>query len=327
MYRKKINGIRLFCSLAMLGIIGSMNAQIKPTSSTVIPGTYSEVSLKQNKIPESQVVRGEDIVWKRDVYRIVDLQKNQNGALYYPTEPNGDQKNLFYTLFELIANNQVTAYKYVDGTEIFTDEYVLKFKDLLKNYDIPFKEKKDPKNTKNSIFDVQSIDIPCSEVTQYYVKEIYFLDQRTSSMNVKTVAICPILSRDDAETGEVRTFPMFWVPFESIRTYLSQMPLSADTLNSANQISAYDFFNQRRYQGDIYKVSNLRNQNIKQYCKTPEAIKAEQERLEKELQNIGNTLWEPSQRALREAEELQKAEELKKAREIKKPKLGKIKKE
>jgi len=303
MYRKKMNGMLIVGTLIIFGMTGSLNAQNIPTSPTEIPGSYDDVSLKQNKVPEAQAVRGEDIVWKRDVYRIIDLHKIQNGGLYYPAEPNGDQKNLFTTLFELVASNQVTAYEYFDGREVFTDKYVLKVKDMLKSFDIPYKEKRDPKDAKNSIFEIDGLeDIPSAEVIQFYVKEIYFLNQRNSSMEVKTLALCPILSRED-EMGVVRTFPMFWVTFESIRPYLSQMSISADSLNSATNLSVYDFFNQRRYQGDIYKVSNLKNQNIKEYCETPEEVKAEQERLEKELSNIGSSLWEPSQRALREAEE------------------------
>jgi len=307
MYRKRINGILIIGTLVIFGMTGSLNAQNKPTSPAEVPGSYSDVSLKHNKVPEAQAVRGEDIVWKRDVYRIIDLHKIQNGGLYYPAEPNGDQKNLFTTIFELVAYNQIPAYEYIDGREVFTDKYGVDIKALLKGFDIPFKEKKDPKDTKKSIFDIDGTDIPSAEVIQFYVKEIYFLNQRNSSMEVKTMALCPILSRED-EVGEVRTYPMFWVTFESIRPYLSQMSIAADSLNSATSLSVYDFFNQRRYQGDIYKVSNLRNQNVKEYCKTPEEVIIEQARLEKELSDIGSSLWEPSQKALREEEETQKAE-------------------
>jgi len=313
MYRKKIKDILIICTLTIFGITGTLNAQIKPASSTEIPGSFSEVSLKNNKVPESQKVRGEDVVWKRDVYRIIDLKVGQNGALYYPVEPIGDQMNLFSKIFEVIANNKIAAYEYLDGREIFTDQYIIKFKELLKRFEIPFKEKNDPNKINSSIFDIEGTDIPSAEVTQFYVKETWFLDQRNSSMKVNVVALCPILSRED-EVGELRTYPMFWVPFETIKPYLSQMSIAADSLNSANVMSAYDYFNQRRYQGDIFKVSNFRNQNIMAYCKTPEAIKAEQERLEKELNNIGSSLWEPSQKLLREEKEARKAKENKGSR-------------
>jgi gliding motility associated protien GldN len=318
MYRKRKNGILIICALVIFGISGNLNAQNVPASATENPGSFSEVSLKKNKVPESQIVRGEDVVWKRDVYRIVDLKSGPNGALYYPIEPNGDQMNLFTLLFDLIANNKIAAYEYLDRREIFTDQYIIKFKDLLKRFEIPYKERNDPKKLNSTIFEIDGIDIPSAEVTQFYLKEIWYLDQRNSSVKVKTVALCPILTRED-EVGEVRTYPMFWVPFETLRPYLSQMSIAADSLNSANRLSVYDYFNQRRYQGEIYKVSNLKNQNIKEYCKTPEAIKVEQERLENELKNIGTTLWERSQREIREEAEIQKLNQRKASvKEIKK---------
>ncbi|MCE5174615.1 MAG: gliding motility protein GldN [Bacteroidales bacterium] len=307
MYRKKINGILIICTIVIFGMTGGLNAQNKPASSTENPGSFSEVSFKKSKVPESQLVRGEDILWKRDVYRMIDLKKGQNGALYYPVEPIGDQMNLFSLIFDLVANNKVTAYEYIDGREIFTDTYAIKFKDLLKRFEIPYREKNDPKKANASIFEIDAVDIPSSEVTLYYVKEMWYLDQRNSTVKARPMALCPILVRDD-EMGETRTYPMFWIPFESLKPYLSQVPVSADSLNSATRLSAYDYFNQRRYEGDIYKVSNLKNQTIMQYCKTPEAIKAEQERLEKELSQIGTTLWETSQKQLLEEANLRKAQ-------------------
>jgi gliding motility associated protien GldN len=311
MYRKKVNDILIICTLIILGIASELNAQnIQTSSSTENFDSFSEVSLKKNKVAEPQQVRSEDIVWKRDIYRIVNLKNGQNGVLYYPVEPIGDQMNLFSMLFDLIANKKIAAYEYLDGREIFTDQYVIKFKDLLKRFDIPYKEKNDPKKANSIIYEIEGSDIPSAEVTAFYLKEIWFIDQRSSSIKVKTVALCPILTRED-EVGESRTYPMFWIPFETLRPYLSQMQISADSLNSAKNRSLYDFFNQRRYKGEIYKISNLKNQNIREYCKTPEAIKAEQDRLEEELKNIGSSFWEPSQKLLRRKSDSQNAKDKK----------------
>ena len=42
----------------------------------------------------------EDVVWRRDVYRELNLNDNANAALYYPVEPLGSQMSLFtYLLF------------------------------------------------------------------------------------------------------------------------------------------------------------------------------------------------------------------------------------
>jgi len=299
MYRKRIIGIFVICTLVTFGLPDNTNAQNRTASATEISGLDAEVSLKKNKVPESQPIRWEDVIWEREVYRLIDLSIGQNAALYYPIEPSGDRMNLFSMMFDIVANEKVAAYEYIDGKEVFTDQYAIKFKDILKRFEIPYKLVSNLKKANDSIYEIEAGDIPSSEVTLFYIKELWYLDQRNSSLKVKTLALCPVLIRED-ETGETRRLPMFWIPFESLKPYISQIPITADSLNSASRLSIYDYFNQRRYKGDIYKVSNMKNQTIWDYCKTPEAIKAEQERLEKGLENIGSTLWEPSQKQLKE---------------------------
>ena len=61
-------------------------------------------------------------------------------------------------------------------------------------------------------------------------------------------------------------------------------------------------------------MSNLLNQNIMDYCTTPEEIAAEQQRLEKELKDITEGLWEEphSQAVEREKEAKQQEKSSKK---------------
>lgn len=306
MNMNRIKGLLLACTLSLTTIGFCQTTPAKQTT-TSDPGAFPEVSFKKSKIAENQQTRGEDVLWKRDVYRMVDLLNGLNGALYFPIEPTAERQNLFCTIFTLLAEGRLTAYEFLDGREIFTDAHTLKFKNLLESSEIPFKEKADPKKPNSFIYDIDAIDIPSSEVTLFYVKEVYYLDQRNSTMRIKTVAICPVLVRVD-ETGETRKKPLCWIPFEILKSSLSQIPVSADTINSVNRMNAYDFFNQHRYKGEIYKVSNLRNQSLYDYCRTPEDFTKEQLRLEKELKDMSEKLWEPSQRDLREAEALKEAE-------------------
>lgn len=303
MYRKPFNSILIVCTLVIFGFTDVIQAQSIPVSET--PGSFSDVSLKRSKVPESQPLRGEDVLWQRDVYRMLDLTNGQNAALYYPVQPIEDRMNLFSMIFDAVANGKLTAYEFLDGREVFTDSYAIKFKAILKKFEIPYKEKNDPKKINASIYEIDPDDIPSADVTLYYLKEIYYLDQRNSSIKIRTLALCPVIVSTD-EMGERRTKPMFWIPFETLKPFISQISTAADSLNSATRLSVYDFFNQRRFKGDIYKVSNMKNQSLMEYCKTPEDMKAEQLRLEKELKDINNTLWEPSQKALREEEALQK---------------------
>lgn len=306
MNTNRIKGILIACVLISAVTSYGQTAPTKQVTSGD-PGSFPEVAFKKSKMAETQQTRGEDVLWKRDVYRMVNLLDGLNGALYFPIEPTAERQNLFCTIFSMVADGRLTAYEYLDGREIFTDAYALKFKDLLKRFEIPYKEKADPKKAGAFIYDIDAVDIPSAEVSLFYVKEVYYLDQRNSTLRVKTMAVCPVLIRTD-ETGLTNKYPMCWIPFETLKGALTQIPVSADTINSVNRMNAYDFFNQHRYKGDIYKVSNLRNQSLYDYCKTPEDITKEQTRLENELKNMSDKLWEPSQRDLREAEAQKEAE-------------------
>ena len=55
----------------------------------------------------------EDVVWRRDIYREIDLTKDANAGLYYPVQPEGKQMNLFTYIFKLIWNCFVSLFLYL----------------------------------------------------------------------------------------------------------------------------------------------------------------------------------------------------------------------
>lgn len=252
------------------------------------------LSAEGNKLPAERSLSADQIVWQRDVYRMIDLSKEQNAPLYFPPQPDGLRKNLFSLLFEEVANGNIEVYDYVDGKELFTAEYRVKFDDLLNRFWIPYEQVPHPKHPKDTLYRVETADVPSNEVTLYYIKESYFLDATTSSIRIKPICFCPVLVRED-EMGEMRRYPLFWVPFDGVRELLSTHSLSTSSYNAAMRSTLYDYFYGRHYQGDIYKVYNLQNQNIMDYCSTPEEIEAERQRLEKELTTMTESLWIESQ--------------------------------
>mgnify|MGYP006961001021 FL=1 len=67
----------------------------------------------------------EDVVWRRDIYREINLEEDANAGLYYPVEPVGSQMNLFTYIFKLMMRGDIKAYEYrLDGNEVFTDSAV-----------------------------------------------------------------------------------------------------------------------------------------------------------------------------------------------------------
>lgn len=226
-----------------------------------------------------------EVVWKRDVYRTLDLEKDQNAVLYYPVEPIGEQMNLFTLLFKLLLNDEIPAYEYLlDGTEQLTVENKVKVQDLLDRFGV-FYEEKDGK------FSVDNSDIPSSEVLSYFIKESSYYDQRTATYQTRITALCPVLHRDDGFSEQATKYPMFWVNYDEVSSYLERMCVMTSSYNNASNMSINDFFVTHRYKGDIYKTTNLRNLTLAQYCATDSALTKEQERIEEQLQTFERNIW------------------------------------
>ena len=227
----------------------------------------------------------EDVVWRRDIYREIDLTQGDNAGLYYPVEPIGSQMNLFTYLFKLVLSGQVKAYEYrLDGNESFEPDALLKPLALLDNYHIYY-ERKDGK------LKLDNSDIPSKEVKAYYVKETSYYDQYSSTFHTKVLALCPIMSSDDG-FGDVETkYPLFWVKYDDVAPFLAKQTIMTSDLNNAATMSVDDYFVKNMYQGKIYKTNNMLGKTLAQYCPNDTAMQKEQARIEAELKAFEENIW------------------------------------
>lgn len=243
-----------------------------------------------------------DVVWKRDIYRTLDLTKEKNASLYYPVEPLGDRVNLFTLIIRLVADGKVPAYEYrADGNELFTEDNKYKVTEMLDKFYIYYERK-------NGKLDIADSDIPSGEVLSYFIKESSFYDQRTAVYQTRITAICPVLHRSGDFGDEVTKYPMFWLNYDEISPYLGMAPLMTSSYNNVSNMSIDDYFARGLYEGDIYKTANLQNKILAQYCPNDTAMKEEQQRIEKELVTFENNLWGIEEPDTTTASEEQKAE-------------------
>ena len=219
----------------------------------------------------------EDVVWRRDIYRELDLNHNDNAGLYYPVEPIDKQVNLFTYVFKLALNGYIPVYEYrLDGNEVFNDSARVKMKTVLDNYHIFYEEKDGKLRVDNS-------DIPSAEVKLYYLKESAYYDQANSTFHRKVLALCPVMLREDDFGGEASKYPLFWVKYADLEPFLSRQTVMTSNLNNAATMSMEDYFTLNRYEGKIYKTNNMLGKTLAQYCPTDSALAKEQKKIEAEL--------------------------------------------
>lgn len=252
--------------------------------------TAPSLSVRAQSQYTGQVPVPEEVVWKREIYRKLDLNKAENSALYFPVEPIGNRMNLFNLIFKMLAEGKVNAYEYrLDGTENLTADNRIKLVDVLDRFHIYYEEKVDRRDT---TYVVDNSDIPSAEVMSYLIKEEWYFDQRTSVYNSRIVAICPVLHRAGDFSMEVSNYPMFWLNYNEISPYLNQMPIMTSDHNNATNVTMNDYFTARQFNGDIYKTTNMLNRSLQQYCETDSAMQAEQQRIEGQLETFRRNLWE-----------------------------------
>lgn len=219
----------------------------------------------------------EDVVWRRDIYREIDLTQGSNAGLYYPVEPIDKQLNLFTYIFKLALNGYIPVYEYrLDGNEVLTDSAKVQMKTVLDNYHIFYE-------TQNGKLRVDNSDIPSAEVKLYYLKESAYYDQANSTFRRKVLALCPVMMREDDFGGEPAKYPLFWVKYSDVEPFLSRQTVMTSDLNNAATMSMDDFFTLNKYKGKIYKTNNMLGRTLAQYCPTDTAMAKEQKRIENEL--------------------------------------------
>ena len=268
-----------------------------------------ETFYQESETPES------DLQWMRVIYRQLDLQKEANAPLYFPEEPTEGEESLFRIILRLLANNQVGAYEYLDGREVFTEQYRIKVKDMLDRFHILYTDAKGS-TEKNPKFTIEESDVPANEVLSYYILERWEFDSRHNRTVTKVQAICPVLHRAGDFGGEPIKYPMFWIKLEALRPYLSQQPIFISDDNNLAKYTYDDYFQLNMYDGEIYKTRNLANKSMMQMYPDPDDMKRAQDSIQNRLENFDKKLWVPSreeviaEREKKEAEEQQKEESI-----------------
>ncbi len=245
-----------------------------------------------------------DLSYMRQIYRQIDLTKDANTPLYFPEDVIDGQENLFRIILRLVVDGQVPAYEYLDGREVFTDQYKVNIADMLERFGIYAQEAKGS-TQKNPRFTIEEADVPTGQVLIYYVLEKWEFDRRTNRMKTRVEAICPVLNRS-ADFGGDAKYPMFWVKFDQLRPYLAQQYIFLNDDNNLPQYSLDDYFNLGMYDGEIYKTRNLRNLSMAQMFPDEDDMKRAQDSIDNRLRNYGKNLWVPSREeylAMKEKEE------------------------
>lgn len=263
----------------------SRGARQQETQDKGIPG----LTVRAQDLNERGIQNTDNAPWVRVIYREVDLTKDENAPLYYPTRPMNGQMNLFTIIFQLLSEGKLTVYKYMDGYEVFDEEHKEDFKEILNVARIYYEEVPGRAGGQPG-FVINESDIPSSDILSYYVKEAWYFDRNNSVFDVKTLAICPRLSTVD-DFGAEQTTALFWLPYENIRPYINTAYIMTSNTNNAKTFTIDDYFRRRMFSGEIIKTENLMNRTMRELYPQPDSLKLAQQAIEAQLTTFEESLW------------------------------------
>jgi gliding motility associated protien GldN len=294
-------------------LVNSVSGQSKLNPFFEKNGTVSLQTAELDSLADTIAIvnhRTDDVVWSRIVYRIIDMRDKQNYQLYFPVVPNEQNKSLFRLIVDAVVNDTLKAYGKVEREMEPLYKTILP-KDSLKNIfqyvtvdtinNTSSKESlilQDP-ITQNYSVNTYLYRAYVKEQLKFLVQEIFFFDKHTSRMYSKIIGIAPIYALTEANSILTNVDPwnyfqssvLCWFLFDELRPYLAKQYVIPSG-NDTQRLTFDEFFAQRLYSSYLLGDSNMNNRTLLQYLNNPEKIRKEQQRIETELLNFEQDLWE-----------------------------------
>lgn len=279
----------------MMGLAMILVAPQKAKTQDILTEVYTREHIPNKTPVPYSYLREADVMWAKDIYRIIDLKQKQNLPMYYPLRPINDRYNLVQLILWGIDNEGIRAFSSDDPKNEFTipldrtkiDESFGAGTDVIQKTDMNTGFVSD-----TTIYNERRTD----EVKQIMVKEKWFFDKNHSVMNVRIVGLCPIrvyyqLDDQGMPTETILKRKTVWVYFPELRPLFARHEMFNEN-NDAQRISFDDFFSQRRFNSYIFAESNVyENRNIGSYALGMDAL-LEAERVKQYLFETEHDLWE-----------------------------------
>lgn len=131
------------------------------------------------------------------------------------------------------------------------------------------------------------------DVIQYRLKEDWFFDKERSVLDIRIIAIAPVVYNVEVDPNGNKSISgmkeLFWLYFPHCRFVFNNYFVYNDK-NDAQWMSYDDLFWKRRFSSVMYKESNTYDRNIESYRTGLDAL-YEAEEIKNEIRNIEHDVW------------------------------------
>lgn len=273
--------------VALLIGVGKQEAKAQ-----IVDGAYSRTDIYSRKPTPLPYLREADVMWRKKVWRIIDLREKMNQTLYFPTKEIEGRNNLVNLLVKGVKDGKLTAYDAKNDDEF---KIPMTFEQVKEAFGATTRTRK-VRNVDTGEMEDATVtgEIRPEEVKQFMVKEEWYFDKQTSTMNVRVIGICPIQEfyRDeDVNQENVQRRQVFWIYFPEARDLLAANEVF-NPQNTARNLSFDDVILKRKFNSYIVKEENIyNNREISQYLSSKDAM-LESKKIESSIFDYEQNLWE-----------------------------------
>lgn len=282
----KAFSISIILTVLIIGAVPNLTAQILDSPRD---GVFDKIHLQEKKPIPYAPVRESDVIWKKRIWRIIDLRQKINHPLYYPETPQKNWRNFMTVIIDAVREGTITTY---DASK--DDQFLIPmtYQEIEKKYKkIDTVPVLDPENPEKILrWDVVQEDFDATKVKQIKIKEDWFFDKQRSQMDVRILGICPMYELYDDNDIFLGREPMFWIYFPEARPVFAQSVVF-NRNNSAENRTYDELFWKRMFGSYIIKEENVYDRDITDYATQMDAL-LEAERIKNELFEYEHELWE-----------------------------------
>lgn len=214
-------------------------------------------------------VQERDVFWERRVWREIDTRQKMNLFFKNPEKP------FIQTILQAARCGEIRLFSPMD------DEF---------NYALTLKEISDLVQTQDSVWvtdpethlqtlQIVTNDLDPNRITGYRLKEVWYFDSQRSTFGVRILGLAPL----------VEGRPLCWLYYPENRKFMvaQSVPEGAPRTWSWD-----DVWEARYFASHIIKVSNVHDRRIEDYAKNELEALVEAQKLEQEMRNFEEDLWE-----------------------------------